>query len=390
MLHCHNKSEYLKTTLELQTKKKKNRKTCFCDIRSVLHWIFILFGLDLNYPHITNVKSKITWFSLRLTIILLFFTFFRFYAIPNIEFNGNMNDEMKSHYSSLIIMVCSVIIYFILLYTRTEIANVTNNINKLKRLNFKKCLNLLPSTCIFFLIIEFVLRIMLILYPYSEKRYDYLIFSFYSSYLNSKTLKHFVLYIDTFVHEYFHHLLPNSLIILYIITCHDIAVILSSHVKRLEMDSLVCTKRLFKLFNDYQNILSSIQAFESTFNMLIFVSFISKITTLFTSIVLSASYFSLMFVSFNIIVNFAYITLIFEAAESISEYDKIAKEFSLKILEKMLTNTHVSISKIFTIWRSNNSPAFTLTAWRFFSFTRESYLSCLGTIITYSLLIKNL
>lgn len=381
-------SKSSKRTLKLKIKTVRKNKTPFYDIRKVLFWIFGLFGLDLNYQHFSKRKRNFPSVCRKLTAIILIIISFLINGIPKKELI--LNDEMKAYYSSSVVVVCSVIIYCYLFYSCIDVANVTH-INRLKRLNSMKCLDMFSSMWIIFNLVSYTLTVAFILYPFSQNHYDKFISKFFYRDLKSKNLKYFILYAGTIVHHSFMILFPNTFITMYIIACHDIKVILDSHIKQLEMYLVIYNKKIIKILSDYQNILSGIQAFESTFNTLIFVCFISKITTLLASVLLSATHGQGIFSCYIIIVNFMFITIIFQAASSVSKYDTFANYLNLKSLERIfLTNTHIPLSNLITIWRLNNSPAFTLTAWEFFCFTRDSYLCCLGSLITYILLLKNL
>lgn len=106
--------------MELQITKGIKNKTCIYDIRKVLYWIFYLYGLDLNYKHVSKMKRYFTWLCQILSAIILTITFFHIYGVQRVEFDDNVIDKMKVYYSSLVVIVCSLIIYCFLIYSRIE------------------------------------------------------------------------------------------------------------------------------------------------------------------------------------------------------------------------------------------------------------------------------
>lgn len=237
-------SKSSKRTLKLKIKTVRKNKTPFYDIRKVLFWIFGLFGLDLNYQHFSKRKRNFPSVCRKLTAIILIIISFLINGIQKKELI--LDDEMKAYYSSSVVVVCSVTIYCFLLYSCIAVENVTQNINRLKRLNSRKCLDMVSSMWIIFNLVSYILTVAFILYPFSQNHYDKFISKFFYRDLKSKNLKCFILYTGTIVHHSFRILFPNTFITMYIISCHDIKVILDSHIKQLEMYLVIYNKKLLK------------------------------------------------------------------------------------------------------------------------------------------------
>ena len=109
--------------------------------------------------------------------------------------------------------------------------------------------------------------------------------------------------------------------------------------------------------------------------------------------------FSIMWISENGHINFELcrtainivnITVITFVASKVCETDKMAKMTNLQNLECLLKiEKNLHLGEVLNVWKLNNSPPFTLTAWGFFNFSKGLYLHTIHIVITYSLLIIN-
>lgn len=168
--------------------------------------------------------------------------------------------------------------------------------------------------------------------------------------------------------------------------------ILILYVKRNNDANTKSVARIIKWFDYYQSVMNAFELFEKVFTMSIFLVFSKSVIDIF---------FNVMYIYGNrkgfsievcrIAVNFISITSITLVASKFSESDKIAKATNLQNLEVLLKiDKHLQLDRVLKIWKLNNSPPCTLTAWGFFNFSKGIYLNTISIVITYSLLVLNL
>ena len=91
------------------------------------------------------------------------------------------------------------------------------------------------------------------------------------------------------------------------------------------------------------------------------------------------------------VIDFALFTGITFAASSVNQTDKLAKESNLEVL-RSLSKRHRKKTKESVEILSDvcHAPAFALSGWNLFDYTTRFYLTAIGCLITYSLLIIKL
>ena len=94
---------------------------------------------------------------------------------------------------------------------------------------------------------------------------------------------------------------------------------------------------------------------------------------------------------FTLLVNIALFTGTVFNASDVNEADKKAKAFNIKILRSLDTKNRRKIKESIEILsQMSHAPAFAMTAWNFYEYTRGFYLTSIGCFLTYALLIINL
>lgn len=127
------------------------------------------------------------------------------------------------------------------------------------------------------------------------------------------------------------------------------------------------------------------------FSMPIFISFTSRITVLFLTILLVRYNMIKYAYMHNIIFIFIVLATLFFVASSVKETDRSVKKINFDKLQRMLmAGKDVHKSTEFIIWHLNNAPPLILTAWDFFTFSKSSFLVCVSSLVTYILLLMNL
>ncbi|GIY63055.1 uncharacterized protein CDAR_563801 [Caerostris darwini] len=105
---------------------------------------------------------------------------------------------------------------------------------------------------------------------------------------------------------------------------------------------------------------------------------ISKLSSFVENVSFSTLYFSM-----TSSLSFLCVCL---AASAVHEASKYSKETHKKMVKLFLTSRQ-GREDLILLFDLQNNPAFVLTAWSFFNFTRSLILSAMGCILTYSLLI---
>lgn len=184
--------------------------------------------------------------------------------------------------------------------------------------------------------------------------------------------------------------------ILYIMICYNIEIILRRLVeinKKILKLNNVTARQCATCFNLYDSILSMLHSINSILSYAIFVvnSYNVSFVVWGIIIVLSTGKNVPGIVTFHLIVNFILFSATSFAASVVHDADKEAKNLNVKLLISLNTEDRKQMKGNIELWSQIcHAPAFALTGWDFYEFTRGFYLTALGCITTYSLLIATI
>lgn len=198
----------------------------------------------------------------------------------------------------------------------------------------------------------------------------------------------FTLHYEYFLVQYFG--------IFFVIVCRYMVLILSRHVEKNQhiiKRQFVTSEHSKICFIRYDAILSVFDVLNSILGFPIFlVSSYSACEILLSALKIweSAHGVSLRDITF-LLSSFILFTAITFSASDVNEVDKRAKKSNIKILRSLSNKDRIQIKEnIEGLPQMCYSPAFALTGWNIFEFTRSFYVTAVGCFVTYSLLIINL
>ena len=250
-------------------------------IRNAMYWIFCIFGLDFDCLRNKNKGNMRLCHSLRYTLFISI-AFLHIVSAVRVEDSTTKLDFLKNvkfFFSALIVTCCSILLLYILRISQHKIAKILQSVSQIRNSVCVKNSNNFSSICIIFTIISYLVHVLLRLHPFTDERYTILLSRFSLGSLYNKNLKCFLAFALIACIEAFNYLLPSIFMTMYIITCHDIKIILKYF--RHTNITLFHSKNRFRLLDDYLLVLSKFKIFNSEFSIPICLSFTSKITVIF-------------------------------------------------------------------------------------------------------------
>lgn len=202
-----------------------------------------------------------------------------------------------------------------------------------------------------------------------------------------------VVYTNSFAEIYVHFFLCNF-VGLYIITCRYMALMLLRHIhitKYIIRSQNVRSTQCDECFFRFNNIMSLFRMADSVFSYPVFClicNSFSQLLFICTWIIQKKNH-PLEFISFlNIFILF--ITIIFSAS-SVNDLEKSAKFANFELVRSLDINERKQTKENFEILLLMcEVPSYSLSGWGCFKINRGFLLSAVGSIMTYSLLIKDL
>lgn len=353
---------------------------------TILKCILDMLGLKISYQK-NKLRNNIVWFCNKIAIlVIIILIFLMFVKVFNLQ---HFSKRMKKIVISSSIMESNFILFWCtILYSGKNISKICKRIERLKK-TFKITLSgHFSILLIIFLFLSYTSVVVADMYDKDNE--EFLSELYFSKFINKNARRGLALAL-TFIYHSYLTLLPHTFITLYIILCHDIYTILLLYIKRNNVINSQNKECITQWFDFYSSALHTFQSFESTFSLSIFIVFSQSLGCILSNIFLiieNGPFFSGVCTS---MINMILITLIILVASKVYETDGMVKRINLQNLENLLQiDKQFQTVKALRIWRLNNSPAFTLTAWGFFSLKKGLYLNVINVMITYTLLVLNL
>lgn len=179
----------------------------------------------------------------------------------------------------------------------------------------------------------------------------------------------------------------------YVIVCRYMMMILRKHGHinaNLLKTKSVTSNDIATSFRRYNSILSMFRDINSLLSYPIFLSTSNNaLGVLLSFIILIKSNNGAIEIVLVLVMNFLAFTETTFEASAVHEADKINKINDKKLLQSLTFQDRFRNSKadIDNFWQMTHESPFTLSGWNFFEFTRGIYLTAVGTMITYTLLI---
>lgn len=388
-------------TIRLITHSKIRRKKLHGNLHTYLK-LFKMFGIDIGNSWNIQLKTtassirrnlmKLYWVSLTLTMLSS-----TYIACSTYVTSSTYGENLKNLLDTVIMTLTSFLMWR---HTAKFQRKINKIIEKLQNLQFT--LEILPPqkfitfSYSFFIILCF-LSIILYAYPYDQEKSKFIfsVITFDSRYTDWRvTLLTWHVYYFEMHYQYF---FTCALALFYIIVCRYMMLILSRHV---DINKTILKMRFISAadcdicFIRYEAIISTFDTINSLLSFPIFLeSCYSACGVLWGLLMIlmhqedeiAAKDFLFSFT------NFVLFTAISFASSAVNEIDKMAKKTNLKILrslnkaERNKTKEGVEI-----LSQTCHAPAFTLTGWNVFEYTKGFYLTALGCLTTYTLLVIDL
>lgn len=390
MANCDYTLPFLKKRFQFLKETKIKFKRYIPSSARVLHCIINIFGLNISYQ-IGKFQKDLVQVCRKFAIICITGLMLLIFLTP---FNRGFYTEfgIKTLLSYTIVESSSCILWGILFFSQKEMSNICKCIIKLKKAIKTNEPDTFASIFIIYTLLMYILSVIFELYPFTDEKYNALLSYLFIPKTGSKYLNREIVFIFYSIYHAFVDLLPQCFITLYIILCHHMHTILILYVKRNSARKRQSEARIIKWFDYYQAVMHTFESFEKKFTLSIFIVFSKSVIDIFFNVMYIYGNGEEIYIEIcRIVVNFISITSVTLVASQISETDKIAKTTNLQNLEVLLKIANqFQLHKILKIWKLNNSPPCTLTAYGFFNFSKGLYLNAISIVITYSLLVINL
>lgn len=381
--------------MKLRTCNSSVKDPFTCKAFYILYAIFAFFGICMHDTYNSQWKRLVITIWKYIAIMTVCGAPITILCVFRVHVDVNY-DILKMVLSVILSDAFSVLLWFSVLKSKKRILSVVRKVMNMDGLyRFRPHASLVIMSLIFIISLHFSSYFAL-LYPYNTVRYK----AYFSNYVFGFTVENtqitfYVVCLTHFLYTTFIVTFPSSLVSLYIVLCQHLQMGMSAHTKRnrqLLSSHRVTSSDISKCFKRYNSILSIFQEFERSMAFLIFVAFSKSVYEIFRILlILSKSikaygmkYFIVC--SIHSLVHFIVISFL---ASSVHDADVLARDTNADILERMPIDGISDINMKFTFLNKNNATAFTLTGWKFFSFTRGFFLVACGCILTYAVLVIN-
>lgn len=356
----------------------------FFDMRNTLYWIFCIFGVDFK-SNSSRIKRNVTLLCRIFTFIVVLPLLFVHTISPR-NFKKDSPTDIKLFISALIVFSCSIVLLYALHVSKLKISKILRDITELKNSVFTNKIDIFSTIFILYTVSSYLVILFFRLYSLNDEKCTQLMEKLFLEKLHNRNIKLFLTIVFIVGSESIIILLPHAFIALYIVTCHEIKIVLDS-----TKATSTCYGKTLKFLDNYSFLLSKFEKFNSVCSMPIFIAFTNRITVLFLSILLVSSNMTKYAFIYNIIFISIVLATLFFVASNVMKADKSVKKINLDKLQRLLIigkDVHKSTEMI--IWQLNNAPPLILTAWDFFAFSKNSFLVCVSSLVTYILLLMNL
>lgn len=361
-------------------------------------YIFIIYGLDLD---LYDKKSRFK--CMMLHFMKLFNIFFNMYVLVLVMFmlfklNYQIVYEPKLFISTFVLNLSGNVSWFVINKFKEKISYLFQKMKK-QETNFQmENSTFLNAFTILWPITMQLIYFYVQIFPISESKYNESINVYFFNFINSSKCDCYYLYYGiTFIFIGFSSTLISCTILLYILICiHFEKVLLTFSVKNTEINfsKRVSHNSVLSRFYIYDSILNTMKLFESTMTIPIFICFFSSSFDAFYGMLLlikrfnKASLFNDLVIVVRGLISFCLISYM---AGSVNQADRIAKDSNALILRNNFPVSKLTkLDSKMNLLHENNKPPFALTAWGFFEFKRNFFLSAIGSLLTYTLLFINI
>lgn len=179
----------------------------------------------------------------------------------------------------------------------------------------------------------------------------------------------------------------------YMIVCRCMVIALCRHVRvNKTLLKSVTSKDIDMCFWRHYWILGTFRVLNSVLSYPVFLSNIFNICGIFYAFIMMLKWKRIDLEIFSVLIlNFTAFTASTFSASAVNEADKIAKLTDVKLLQSLIvSDKQRTKGSIEIFWQMCHEPPFSLSGWNFFEYTGGFYLTAVGTMITYSLLVINL
>ncbi|GFU47317.1 uncharacterized protein NPIL_82051 [Nephila pilipes] len=375
--------------------------------------IMFICGLDITsvakYEN-TKVTSKFKLFYQKLAS--MFWIIYPFYIIASIVTADILTDVLQSVNGKIArrsVDISAFFIWGIMSVRKKQVYRLLHDVETLRSITIKEIPKLWIITGMIIIIVVPFAAWMSMAIPFQDEKECKLIivnYSFQLDLFNDGNNCH-VLLIAFFFRQLFVFTLRTAVTVIYVIICCTLRNIFNTHselgAKRVSNPKAEIGFVYFKSYVQTQeHMVSVLKSFEETMSLPIFLIVSSDFMGVMYGVVRLDPFnnlpnyesriiqytSSIIFISLRGIVSFLCISL---AASEVHEASKKASDVQKDMLKRILISGEKSdIHKFvpFSIFCSN--PPFILSAGGVFKFCKGLYLSALGAVLTYSLLIMQI
>lgn len=371
-------------------KDERKCKDWFLNFRLILFCFFYALGLNIYFESRRGINKKLQW--LIRPFVFVFYVGIMVIQIRLFQKIEIEKEKVKFYVSSFISHWNMLLLWGLILFKKDKISEIIRDIAKLENSSMIKPSNKFANTCVLLCALNTMVMHALQYFLGTEEssRSTRSVSDISNVIPNLYSTSACLYYILGMVYETVSYVFPACFVVLYVILCHDMQAALILHVQKKNINNCSDHSYVTQYFSYYKSVLSVIKAFESLMSLPVFVTYVSYMISLWMS-VLFVTHEKDPVTYYLIVRSFLIITAISFAASGVSESDKAARESNLECFEELLETTDVHcLQKIAKYWRLNNAPPYTLSGWGCFAFTKGNYLSAVGYLVTYTLLIMSI
>lgn len=365
---------------------RKTKK--FLKMFTVVTNLFLLFGINIYLNKLSRGRKVMQYIFTKITMLAMIFNCALILSWNLKLFSLLMHKRTIKLFISIVMDTsCVTLLWATCLRSRKRISKLIKKV-----ITTGYSLNVFPSIVIKIsvacIILTQIIFLLSVVYPHGKHTFNSTNKSISSREVSSSASYTLLAYY--FVSKIF----PSCFIALYITLCVHFKLILCTHAKKIFTN--ISKKNtspwyISEYFKRYNSILTLLQNFESTMNFPAFLILFKEAQAFFFIIYSLKSTPQIPIFSFFILShNLVCFVLLPIFAATVNEADIFVKNNNLNLLQKISAEELSALDMKFTLLNMNKESAFVLTAWRFFNFTRSFFLSALGSIITYALLMTDI
>lgn len=353
--------------------------------------LFFIFGIDINISHSSrsSLKTILLYSKLQIFIwiCLCSLPLYDMYVLQRSE--DTVKKEIQVCIIKLFININTFILWYALYKSRNEVSHLIKCALYLRN-KYKYTTNEYFNTlCLICVILVQLISLICFLYPYDERKYKKAFSLLTLSFDSGELTLVLIVTVLTTVQNLSLYMFRASFVALYLILCHVMRKVIDMHTEKFLYRALpedFTDKVIEDCFNSYSSIYWVFYRLEKSMSFPIFVALIITVVELSYGVIMLFDTSELYIYQniFLFVQNFAAFLFRLYIAAKVHECDKEARHVNNQLLLKSIPVRGRNIIHVRVTFLSLNSgPAFVLSAWGLYYFTKDQTLKAIIYIVTY-------